>query len=104
SRPRLGVAVAPPELARRMRRAVGLPERDGLLVRGVEEGSPAASAGLQEGDLIVGAGGRDVRALEDLQGALDGATGDLVIGIVRGTEERSVKAAFGPPCPGRAPR
>jgi len=95
SRPRLGVAVAPPELARRMRRAVGLPERDGLLVRGVEESSPAASAGLQEGDLIVKAGGRDVRALEDLQEALDGASGELEIGIVRGTEERSVKAAFG---------
>src|SRR5918996_249781 len=33
--PRLGVAVAPPRVARRMRRAVGLPERDGLLVRAV---------------------------------------------------------------------
>jgi S1-C subfamily serine protease len=92
SRPRLGVAVAPPELARRMRRAVGLPERDGLLVRGVEDESPAASAGLQEGDLIVRAGERQVNGLEDLQEALDGATGELVIGIVRGTEERSVTA------------
>ena len=33
-RTRLGVAVAPPRVARRLRRAVGLPERDGLLVRG----------------------------------------------------------------------
>ena len=33
SSPRLGVAVAPPRAARRMRRAVGLPERSGLLVR-----------------------------------------------------------------------
>ena len=31
---RLGVAVAPAHVARRMRRAVGLPERDGVLVRG----------------------------------------------------------------------
>src|SRR5215211_2453434 len=38
---RLGVAVAPPRVARRLRRAVGLPERDGLLVRDVEDGSPA---------------------------------------------------------------
>src|SRR5918992_2897481 len=36
---RLGVAVAPPWVARRMRRAVGLPERAGILVREVEEGS-----------------------------------------------------------------
>ena len=45
--PRLGVAVAPPRVARRMRRAVGLPERAGLLVRAVEEDSPADHAGLQ---------------------------------------------------------
>ena len=95
SRARLGVAVAPPEIARRMRRAVGLPERDGLLVRGVEDGSPADAAGLQEGDLIVAAGGREVRVLEDLQAALDGAKGKLEIGVVRGTEERSVTAKLG---------
>lgn len=92
---RLGVAVAPPELARRMRQAVGLPERDGLLVRGVEEGSAADAAGLQEGDLIVAAGGRDVRALDDLQEALDGAKGELEIRVLRGTEERTVTAKLG---------
>ena len=42
TRPRLGVAIAPARAARRMRAAVGLPERDGLLVRGVEPDSPAA--------------------------------------------------------------
>src|SRR5215217_65428 len=40
-KPRLGIALAPPRAARRMRAAVGLPEREGLLVRGVEPGSPA---------------------------------------------------------------
>ena len=40
-----------PRVARRLRRSVGLPERDGLLVRGVEDGSPPAAAGLAEGDL-----------------------------------------------------
>src|SRR5207302_2525164 len=44
--PRLGVAVAPPRVARRMRRAVGLPEREGLLVRAVEDDSAGARAGL----------------------------------------------------------
>ena len=95
ARPRLGVAVAPPEIARRMRRAVGLPERDGVLVRGVEEGSPADAAGVQEGDLIVAAGGRQLGSLEDLQSALDGAKETLDITLVRGTEERTVTARFG---------
>src|SRR5437588_6730731 len=56
-RVRLGVAIAPPRVARRLRRAVGLPERDGVLVRAVEEGSAAARAGLERGDLIVAARG-----------------------------------------------
>src|SRR4051812_37194637 len=38
-RPRLGVALAHPRAARKLRAAVGLPERDGLLVRGVADGS-----------------------------------------------------------------
>ena len=46
ARPRLGVALAHPRAARKMRAAVGLPERDGLLVRGVLDDSPAATAGL----------------------------------------------------------
>ncbi|MGH2726220.1 MAG: S1C family serine protease, partial [Actinomycetota bacterium] len=49
-RPVLGVAIAPAHVARRLRRAVGLPEADGILVRGVEEDSPAAHAEIREGD------------------------------------------------------
>src|SRR4051794_25531837 len=48
--PRLGIAIAPPRAARKLRHAVGLPERDGLLVRGVADGSPADRAGLARGD------------------------------------------------------
>ena len=48
-RPRLGVAIAPTHVASRLRRSVGLPERDGLLVRDVEDGSPAARAGIARG-------------------------------------------------------
>ncbi len=36
-RPRLGIALAPSHVARRLRRSVGLPEREGLLVRAVED-------------------------------------------------------------------
>jgi serine protease Do len=90
-RPRLGVALAPPRVARRMRAAVGLPERDGLLVRDVVSDSPAAAAGLQRGDLLVRAGDRPLASMDDLFDALDGAGDGLAIGLVRGTEERDVE-------------
>jgi serine protease Do len=90
-RARLGVAVAPSHVARRLRRSVGLPERDGLLVRGVEDGSPAARAGIQEGDLIVAAAGRDVTDADQLFEALAAAGETFEVRIVRGTEERTVQ-------------
>jgi serine protease Do len=93
-RPRLGLALAPPRAARRMRAAVGLPERDGLLVRGVEPGSPADAAGLQPGDLLVAAGGRPLGGFDDLFDALGGAAGSLTLTVVRGTEEREVTPHF----------
>ena len=94
ARPRLGLALAPPRAARRMRAAVGLPDRDGLLVRGVEPGSPADAAGLQPGDLLVAAGERPLRGFDDLFDALEAATGELPLTVVRGAEERTVTAHF----------
>ncbi len=87
---RLGVALAPPGMARRLRRAVGLPEVDGLLVRSVEAGAPAERAGLREGDLIVAAGGRPVARAGELRAALEAAPAGapLELTIVRGVEER----------------
>src|SRR5881275_3035381 len=97
-RVRLGVAVAPPRAARRLRRAVGLPERDGLLVRGVEDGSPAAAAGIERGDLLAAAGGRELDGVDALYAALDtlpAEGGALALTVVRGTDERDVEIAFG---------
>ena len=92
SRPKLGIGIAPPWLARRLRRAVGLPDATGVLVRAVEEESPAAKAGLQEGDLIVQAAGRDVDELDVLQDAVDSVKsgGTLQLKVLRGAEERTV--------------
>jgi serine protease Do len=94
--PRLGVGVAPPRVATGLRRAVGLPEIDGLLVRAVEDASPAARAGLAEGDLIIEADGRPTGSADALHAALDEAeTGaDLRLKVVRGTEERSVVVSW----------
>jgi serine protease Do len=96
ARPRLGVGIAPAHVARGLRRAVGLPEADGLLVRGVEEGSPAAAAGLQEGDLITAAAGTPLADADALHAALDAvkAGGSLELGIIRGAEQRTVTVSF----------
>lgn len=93
---RLGVAVAPPRVARRLRRAVGLPERDGVLIRAVEEGSPAERAGLERGDLIVSAAGSEIDGVDALYAGLDAARaeGTLKLTIVRGTDERSLTVAL----------
>jgi serine protease Do len=94
---RLGVALAPPRVARRLRQAVGLPEREGLLVRAVERGSAADRAGLQRGDLIVSAEGREIAGLDALYEALDAAAGAdrLELEIVRGSEQQNVAVALG---------
>ena len=43
---RIGVALLGARQTRRMRSAVGLPDESGLLVRAVQDGSPAATAGV----------------------------------------------------------
>ena len=93
TRPRLGVGLAPAHVARALRRSVGLEERDGLLVRVVEEGSPAESAGLREGDLIVSVNGTAVSNADDLFDAMD-AGGDLRLTLVRGSDEVEITVQF----------
>jgi serine protease Do len=93
--PQLGIAITPGHVARRLRRAVGLPEAEGLLIRAVAEDSPAARAGLASGDLIVAAAGQPVRTVDDLSGALQTAGETIELSVLRGTDERSIQVAFG---------
>lgn len=88
-RARLGVAVAPPHVARRLRAAVGLPDRDGVLVREVEPDGPADRAGIAPGDLVAAVDGAPVRSVDDLHAALAVATGGVEVTVVRGVEERT---------------
>src|ERR1700742_1682143 len=95
--PKLGVALAPPRMARRLRRAVGLPDVQGLLIQHVAEDSPAARAGLSSGDLIVAAAGQPVDGVDALFDALRGAqNGTLELRVVRGADERTVQVVFTP--------
>ncbi len=97
-RVRLGVALVPPHAAGRLRAAVGLPPRDGLLVRAVEAGGLADRAGIREGDLIVGAASVAVASVDDLHGALDGLEegGTLQLRVVRGVEEVEITVVATP--------
>ncbi len=97
SPPQLGVAIAPHRVARRLRRAVGLPDIEGLLIQHVVEDSPAARAGLSSGDLIVAAAGQPAGRVDDLFEALQGTQGGtLELRVVRGTDERTVQVVFTP--------
>lgn len=90
---RLGVALAPPHVAGRLRRAVGLPDVEGLLVRNVEEGSAAEQAGLEKGDLLTHAGGKPLVSVDGLFAALDGSPLELM--VMRGTDPVTVVVEFG---------
>lgn len=93
---RLGVGLAPSHVARRLRAAVGLEPRDGLLVQHVEADTPAAAAGLIRGDLIVDAGGSPVDRADDLLDRLEAhdPAGAFALTVVRGSEERDVAVRF----------
>ena len=90
----LGIGLVPAEVAARLRASVGLPPRTGLLVRSVDPAGPAARAGVQEGDLVVGAAGALVETVDDLHRALDGADATLELQLVRGTEDLTVTVSF----------
>jgi serine protease Do len=93
-RRRLGTAIAPPHVTNRLRAAAGLPEVDGLLVRGVEEDSPADKAGLRRGDVLLKAGNISLTSVDALHEALDGAGDELEISIARAAEELTLEVSF----------
>ncbi len=93
---RLGIVIVPGPRAARLRQRVGLPEAPGLLVRAVAEGSPAAAAGVAEGDLLTAVAGTPVLSVDDLWDALDAAAdqAEVEVTVLRGVEERTVTVRF----------
>jgi len=99
---RLGLTLAPVHVALAMQRAVGLPEHPGLLVRATEEQSPAAAAGLTEGDILTEADGTPLRSVSALYAAISEAlpAGRLDLRVRRGLRGRTVSVPLGPPSGG----
>ena len=91
----LGIAIAPRDVAARLRLAVGLAERDGLLVRGLDDTGPAARGGVLVGDLIVSVGDKPIATIDELQQFLEQLTTQTVeVGVVRGAQELTLSIKF----------
>ena len=71
-------------------------DTDGVKLAGVSPGSPAARAGLREGDVIIQFGGAKIQNIEDLMGQLSAKKpGDEVeIVVLRAGLTRTVKATL----------
>ena len=84
----IGVAGQTVPLHRRVVRFYDLPLEHGVLVAGVEENSPAARAGLAEGDLIVALGGKAVASVDELHRLLteERVGAKISVDVIRMTE------------------
>ena len=91
----LGVLSQPVRLPEAQR--VGLTQRGGLLVVGIEDGSPASRAGLLIGDILATLDGQPVEDTDDLLTLLAGErVGDEVpLRLVRGGELTTVPLTVG---------
>jgi S1-C subfamily serine protease len=76
---------------------VGLTQRGGLLVVGVEEGSPAGRGGLIIGDILATLEGQPVEDTEDLLVLLTGERvgREVEAGVIRGGELRTLRVTVG---------
>jgi DNA-binding MarR family transcriptional regulator len=88
--PRLGLTLAPAHVTIELRRAVGLPEVVGLLVRGVATVGRAHDAKIQVGDVLVAAAQRELRSVTSLYAAIRDrmGAGSMRVTIVRGLTEK----------------
>ena len=96
-RGRLGVGGQTVPLPRTVVRALRLGAATGVLVLSVEKDGPAAAAGLQDGDVIVGFGEHRVATIDDLQRLLaDGPIGAAVpVKALRRVELRTFDLVLG---------
>ena len=106
SRGRIGVQIAP--VTKDVAESLGLGKAQGVLVRGVEEGSPAEKAGLEAGDIILRFDGKAIEKPADLPRAVGntkpgnrvtltvfrrGANRDLSVTVAEVEPEKTAAAA-----------
>jgi DNA-binding MarR family transcriptional regulator len=88
----LGMGLEPAHLARYRRTAVGLSDTPGLLITDTIPGTPAATAGLARGDLIVAVDGIESRSEDVLAQAINrkGPGAELWLSVLRGNDPHQV--------------
>jgi S1-C subfamily serine protease len=87
SRGYIGVAGADVAIPRYVLRLLGLTQTNGILVHGVEESSPAASAGIEAGDVIVALGDAPVDGMDSLHRIMTaGPIGVTTVTLLRRNE------------------
>jgi S1-C subfamily serine protease len=93
--PYLGIGTQPVYLADEVREAAG--QSSGLMVISVEAGSPAAVAGVLQGDTLVGIGGTSVEGMRDLYRALKGLDvgSKQTLQVVRAGEVKNLEVTVG---------
>lgn len=100
---RLGLVLSSAHVTIGMRTAVGLPGVAGLLVRSVQPDSPAARADLQPGDVLIKAGGRDLRSSASLYTAVRAAgTSPVQLTVLRGNDQFQTSLKLSGPVDGRS--
>jgi len=89
----IGVGGQTAKIHRRVVRFFNLPSETGMLVLGVEPGSPASRAGLREGDIVVEFNGQPVAGIDDLHKQLTGAQTDVrsSLTVIRHNEKLSLE-------------
>jgi S1-C subfamily serine protease len=87
----IGVAAAHSMLSRRLRVHYGIAQESGVMISNLDQGGPAARAGLMTGDIIITLDGQPVTGADDLIRLLtaDRIGREVTLEVVRRTERRS---------------
>ena len=96
-RPRLGVAGERTRVYEGLVKHHKLQVTHGIAVRGVEEDSGAAAAGIQTGDILVGVDDQPVQGVDDLHRALAGykAGDEVTVTVIRDLDLLKLKVKLG---------
>jgi len=97
ARPYLGVGTQPVSLPESLRQRFNLEQPTAVIVVAVQPSSPAASAGLLMGDIIVSLGGTSITDPGDLASVLrpDHVGEEMTVSVLRGGEPRDIRITVG---------
>ena len=97
ARPYLGVGTQPVSLPEALRQRFNLEQPTAVIVVAVQPSSPAASAGLLMGDIVISLGGTSITDPGDLASVLrpDHVGEEMTVSVLRGGEPRDIRITVG---------